>query len=245
VDATLRMVDAKTGETLWRQRVQAAERGGALMKKGQVVDFIKDQVRSFRPEVKYLRVADAAVHKVLKGFPDPPQPAGAEEPAAQAAGGAPRLAVMPMKAKRSAWKQPGELLRRELAANLQDGPFDVMELRQVPDETAPPGADLLLQGTVTAWGRRYLVLQSWVSAEMQLELIEASSGAVIWSAKRKNARHAGILKGPTGYKSVVTGPITGLKKSNLERVAMHLARTMAEELKTSPALQTYLSEPKP
>src|SRR3989338_3105431 len=55
LSASLRMVEAASGEVLWRQQVRVAERGGALMKKGQVVDFVKDQARSFKPEGKVLR----------------------------------------------------------------------------------------------------------------------------------------------------------------------------------------------
>ena len=93
---------------------------------------------------------------------------------------------------------------------------------------------------MTDWGRSYAVVQSWVKAELQLELVDAASGTVLWSEKKRNTRQAGILKGPTGYKSVVTAPITGMKKSNLERVQVHLAREMAQDLAASAAVQTYL-----
>jgi hypothetical protein len=90
----------------------------------------------------------------------------------------------------------------------------------------------------------YLVLGSWVTVGLQLDLIDANAGTVVWSERKKNRRHAGILKGPTGFKSIATAPITGLKTSNLERVALHLARGMADDLTTSPTVLTYVDERK-
>lgn len=261
--ANLRMVDAASGEVLWRKSVGAAERGGALMKKGQVVDFVKDQLRSFTPKVKLLRVADVAVRQALKDFPNPPL--SMEMPAAathdEAAGL--RLAVLPLETKRKGWAPIATKLRAHVAAALQESPFDLVELQRIDgvlkahgwqegesvSEAAALGevaealdADLLLRGTVTKWGRSYLIVQSWVTAGMKLELIDPISGEVIWAQERANRRHAGILKGPTGYKSIATSPITGLKGSHLERVGQHLARAMAEDLSRAPAVLAYASE---
>ena len=265
--ATLRMVDAASGEDLWRQRVRASERGGALVQKGQVVDFVQDQARSYKPDVKFLRVADVVVRQALKGMPNPPMRAEAQAGpgwgAAKSDARVVRLAVLPFGAKRQAWWKAGESLRKSLSADLQESPFELLELQRVntalmalgwkegeplPEDLPIPklaealGADVVLRGTVTNWGRSYLVVESWVKAELQLELVDAKSGDVIWSQKKKNTRTAGILKGPTGYKSIATAPLSGLKTSHLERVAGELTRKLAEELSTSPAVVTYVSE---
>ena len=267
LNASLRMVDASSGEVLWRKTVKAAERGGALVKKGQVVDFLKDQARSFNPGVKFLRVSDAAVRQALKGLPDPPMEIEASSHSPQgsavASGEAVRLAVLPLGVKDNDWQKGAVILRSDLIASLQESPFEVLEIQRVDaalkelgweegqplSETLPLsdlahalGADVLLRGIVTNWGRSYLVVQSWVKAELQLELIDAQSGEVLWSEKKKNRRQAGILKGPTGIKSLATAPITGLKGSNLERVANHLTRSLVEDLSRSPAVMAYLSE---
>lgn len=264
LEASLRMVEASTGEVLWRTHVRAAERGGALMKKGQVVDFVKDQVRSFNPSVKFLRVSDVAVRQALRDLPDPPMTSTAADDSQTAQGGERvRIALLPFAAKRPQWQQAGHMLRQGLDASLQDSSFGVVEPGHVDAALyaqgwtagAPlpaalslselgkvVGADLFIRGTVTDWGRTYAVVESWVKAELQLDVVEASSGEVIWSEKKRNTRQAGLLKGPTGYQSVVTAPILGLKTSNLEEVATHLTRTMARDLSASPALLAYVGE---
>lgn len=265
LDATLRMVEASSGEELWRTRVRVAERGGALFSGGQAVDFLQDQARSFNPSVKFLRLADVAVRQALKDFPNLPMPTQAS------AGGqvnaeahqAVRLALLPLNVKRPGWRQGAELLRSDLAASLQESPFAVLEVNQVdaalatfgwqagepiPADLSLPtfaqatGADVVLRGTVTNWGKSYLVVESWVKAELHLELVDARSGEVIWSEKRKDIRQAGLTKVPTGYKAIVMAPIMGLKTSHLERVATHLTREMVHDLSTAPVVLAYVQE---
>ena len=263
--ASLRMVEAATGETLWRQEVSVAERGGALLQSGQVVDLLKDQARSFNPRVKFLRVSDVAVKRALKGLPNPPMSMEASHQPEGVAGqgAAVRLAVLPFGAKHKNWEPGAPLLRTYLTASLQESPFEVVEIQRVDaalkelgwTEGAPlPAslslakladaldADAVLLGTVTDWGRTYLIVQSWVKAELHVELIDPRSGEVIWSEKKRNTRQAGLLKGPTGYKAIATAPIMGLKTSHLERVASHLTRALADDLGTSPAVMAYLND---
>lgn len=261
LSVSMRMVDAASGEELWRSRpVTVADRGGALMKKGQVVDFVKDQARAYNPQVKFLRVSDAAVSRALKGFPNPPL---SLDGLALRHGSAIRLAILPLAANTKTRLKGAETLRGYLAASMQETPFDVLEIQQVDaalealgwhegeplpeplklDELAQAlGADAVIKGKVTRWGRTYLVVQSWVKAEMEIELLDAASGATIWSKSRQNSRQAGILKGPTGIKSLVTSPVTGLKSSNLDRIAKHLTRDLASDLTESPAVQAYVNE---
>lgn len=261
IDATLRMVSASTGEELWRQHIIAVERGGALMKKGQVVDLVKDQFSSYNVGAKFAQVCDTAVRTALKGFPNPPMGVAADthEEGTQPV----RLALLPLDAaEKQAWQEPAELLRGFLAANLQEGPFAIIEPARVDAALAQAGwqpgrapteaqalaaahtigATALLRGAVTQWGRSYWVVQSWVRVGLQVDLVDVASGQVIWSDARKNSRTAGLLKGPTGYKSLVVAPITGMKRSNLERVALHLAREVAQQMTTAASILTYVNE---
>jgi len=80
------------------------------------------------------------------------------------------------------------------------------------------------------------------AADAPAQLLDAHSGEVIWSAKRRNTRQAGILKGPTGFKSIATAPVMGLKTSHLERVAENLMSRIARDLAESPSVQAYASE---
>lgn len=264
--ATLRMVEARTGEELWRQQTKTADRGGAVIQKGQVVDFLQDQMRSFNPGIKFLRVSDMAVRHAIKGLPNPPWTGTTRETARARTDHALRLAVLPFDVKKPAWRKPASSLRAYLAADLQDGPFEVLELQQVdaaltelgwksedplPEDLPLPqlaktlGADTVLRGTVTGFGRTYAVVQSWVKAELQVDLVDARSGTVIWSETQKNSRTAGLLKGPTGYKAIATAPIGGMKASNLERVSNNLTHKLVEALNASPAVMTYVDEEQP
>ncbi|MDP3702857.1 MAG: DUF799 family lipoprotein [Candidatus Omnitrophota bacterium] len=261
--ATLRMVDARTGEELWRQQVKAADRGGALIQKGQVIDFLQDQARSYNPGIKFLRVADVAVRHAIKGLPNPPWTGTTREAARTQTGRSVRLAVLPFAVKKPAWQKAAASMRSYLAADLQESPFEILELQQVdavltelgwkegeplsddlPLQTLAQrlGADSLLRGTVTNFGRTYAVVESWVKAELQVDLVDAHSGTVIWSEKQKDSRTAGILKGPTGYKSIATAPLTAMKTSNLERVSNNLTHKVAQALTESPAVMTYVGE---
>jgi hypothetical protein len=269
LEGSLRMVEAASGNVLWSTRVKAAERGGALMKKGQVVDFLKDQVRSFNPQVKFLRICDIAVKRALKDLPNPPidLASSPSSGAADEASDTLQLAVLPFEPKRNSkkWHEAARALRAYVTADLQEGPFDVLEIQHVDAalkqlgwneaESMPSGlsmtelaralgADVLLRGRVTSWGRSYFVIESWVKAGALLELVDGQSGEVIWSEKKKNRRHAGFLKGPTSYKSIAVAPITGLKASNLDRVANHLSHSLIEDLNSSPAVLAYVSEPR-
>lgn len=263
----LRMVDAKTGEELWRQRVKAAERGGAAMQKGQVVDFLQDQVRSFHADVKFRRVADIAVKQALRGMPNPTlsteASAAPRRPGTPAATAPARIAVLPLQTAQPKWRKGARFLRTQLAASLQESSFEVVELQRLdaglkdlgweegqplPDEAALAtlgqtlDVDAWLRGTVTQWGRSYWVVQSWVKAALAVELVDAHNREVVWSATKHNSRGAGLLKGPTGYKSIVTAPISGLKASHLERVGTHLTRLLVEDLNASASVLAYLSE---
>ncbi len=264
-DVTFRMVDTHTGDELWRKHVTAAERGGVLFKSGQVVDLIQDQIRSQHAEQMFQRVADLAAARAVKDFPNPPRAAfgaATTKTAAAASTGMKRLAILPLNMARASWHEAAELLRRDLAAHLHDGPFEIIELQQVEEVMERHGwnddkpwpadlpvdqiarelsADLVLRGTVTKWERKYLGVESWVSAGLQLELVDTATGQVIWSEQRDNRRQAGILKGPTGYLSVATAPIMGVTRGRQRQVGDELTRTLAEHLLESKDVRAHLS----
>ena len=204
-------------------------------------------------------MADIAVARAVKDLPNPVW-ADAGSPMARSAGTI-RLAVLPFETTRRQWRKPAAMLRAAMAASLQDSPFHVVELQQVDaalkelgwregeplPETLPQlaqrlGADALLRGTVTTWGRTYLIVESWVKAGLALELLNGGTAAVIWSDRRINRRQAGLLKGPTGFTSIATAPVMGLRRKNLEQVATHLTRDLANALSESPAVLAYVHE---
>lgn len=262
LDASLRMVDAASADVVWRHQVIVADRGGALFQKSQAIDFLMDQVRSFQPTVKFRRVAEVAARRVLEGMPNPPMTL-ASQPAPHLERGKVRLALLPLGAKRANWQPQAERARMDLAVSLQESPFEIVELQQVDaaltsqgwskgqplprdlslDALAKAlGADVVLRGAMTDWGRSYFVLESWVKAELELELLDTRSGERLWSKKRKNTRQAGLFKGPTGLNAIVTAPITGLSRSRLDQVASRLAQLLVKDLNGSSAVQAYLRE---
>ena len=85
-------------------------------------------------------------------------------------------------------------------------------------------------------------LASWVKAELERELIDAQSGARIWAERKRDTRHAGLSKGPTGYQSLATAPIVGLRAGHLEQVAVHLTRAMAKRAADDPAVRAYVDQ---
>ena len=261
LDATLRMLDGLTGVELWRKRVDVAERGGAAMD-NQVADFLQDQARSFHPDEKFQRVVDLAARRALTDMPNPQMPLEAVAPAPAASGGSRmKLAILPLGMTSPKWQKPAESLRMGLASHLQEGAFEIVELRRVDAAVksigwAPGteltssqelqlaqilGADALLQGTVIDWGRSYALVESWVKAALELELIDANTGKVLWTEQKRNTRQAGLTKGPTGYAAIATAPIMGLTPSHLTRVTLELTRTMAQDIVTSPEVQAYVN----
>ena len=263
LEASLRMVDAATGEVLWRAHVKSADRGGALVNKGQAVEFVKDQVRSLDPSVKFLRVAETAAQQALQGMPNPPMTSQEPSQALLAQGQRrPRLAVLPFAATRPEWRRGAMTLRYHLIAYLQQGPFEVIEPQRIDaaldrlgwreGQPMPSGimvvaeglgADAFVRGTVTNWGKGYAVVESWIKAELALTLVDAKTDTVLWSEKKRNTRQAGILQGPTGYSAVVTAPVMSLVGStNQDRLANHLTKTLVDDLTASAAVQTYVAE---
>ncbi|MBI4355616.1 MAG: hypothetical protein HY597_04110 [Candidatus Omnitrophica bacterium] len=260
IEATFRMVDTRTGETLWRTRVKEAEQGGLLMQKGQAADFLKDQKRSHDVAAMFQRASDVIVRRALRKLPDPARTAAQAREAARAAPTAtrPRLAMLPFTAQHTTWLEAAHQMRQIVGATLHEGTFDVIELRDVEavaqelwGEGAPTAdqlqrlareldADLLLAGQATKLGRAYLVVHSQVDAGLGLSLIDPKTGTAIWEDAEQRTRRAGLLKLPTGYVAVALSPLKGIQGRHLKRVQTHVARELAQAMIQAPEVQQYL-----
>ncbi len=82
-----------------------------------------------------------------------------------------------------------------------DGPGRAAAARRLGEAT---GADTLLFGEVTAWGREFWGLQSHVTVGVALELRDAATGAVLFSSEAEDTAHSGVSQLPL---PIVTDPL--------------------------------------
>jgi len=92
------------------------------------------------------------------------------------------------------------------------------------------GAQAVLFGKVTQWGRLYAGVHSQVRAGLRLELVDCDTGVSIWQGGKEDQRNAGLLKLPTGVGSAAVAPLMGLRDKYLEECAHNVARLIAEDL---------------
>ena len=86
------------------------------------------------------------------------------------------------------------------------------------------GADGLVYGEVRRWNRGYYVLQTVVDVALQLDLRDANTGKQLFLTERTETIGSGLTGGPTGYVSVATEPIAGLRGSQLRSLTRSVAR---------------------
>ncbi|MFN8391180.1 MAG: DUF799 family lipoprotein [Bdellovibrionota bacterium] len=70
--------------------------------------------------------------------------------------------------------------------------------------------DAVLYGKVTRWDRSYYGLQTVNAVAVELKLVRARDGKVLYSATGEDTDNRGLSKGPTGWSSLVLEPIKGL-----------------------------------
>lgn len=164
-----------------------------------------------------------------------------------------RVVVLPFIPKTSKGKEVIDQVREEIAANLQEGNYDVVELTEIdqflfekeltrPDQIQMAvrkrqlnfheefDADLILQGRVLEWTKTYLALHSDVELDVELFLYDAKSGKLIAKIRKGVIKNSGISRVPTGYVSVGTAPLLGLRKSVQQDVIHNLTRQISQPL---------------
>ena len=88
------------------------------------------------------------------------------------------------------------------------------------------GCDALVYGYVSEWDRSYYVAQSVSSVGIEVKIVNASTGKVLYTAKAEDSTSRGITKGPTGWASLGLEPIKGLDNS----IITDLTRTMVQKM---------------
>lgn len=144
----------------------------------------------------------------------------------------------------------GQLLRGDVVAWLQQTDYQIVEPWQsttqlthagfTSDQTRDPanaqalarilGVDAILFGDLRRWNRSYYVVQSVAEVALQLQLIDGSSGERLFTTERTETIGSGITGGPTGYASIATEPLAGLRGSHLRALTRSVARNAVAEL---------------
>lgn len=109
------------------------------------------------------------------------------------------------------------------AARLRD-PANAREVAKIV------GADGVLYGDVRRWNRGYYLLQTVVEVSLHLELVDAGTGKQLFRTDRSEQVGAGLTGGPTGYVSVATEPLAGLRGSTLRNLTRSVARNAVADL---------------
>ena len=92
--------------------------------------------------------------------------------------------------------------------------------------------DAVLFGTIHKWDRSYYGVESSNEIDIELKLVAADSGKVLYQARASDSEGRGLTKGPTGYSSLVIEPIRGLDSDLIEGLARRTISTMLRPLRS-------------
>jgi hypothetical protein len=70
--------------------------------------------------------------------------------------------------------------------------------------------DAVLYGKVTKWSRSYYGIQAVATVALDLSLVSAKDGKVLFHAYAEDSDSRGVTKGPTGFSDLVIEPLKGL-----------------------------------
>jgi len=91
--------------------------------------------------------------------------------------------------------------------------------------------DAVLYGKVTDWDRSYYAIQSINTVGVELKLVSAKDGKVLFYSSAVDFDSRGITKIPTGYSSLVLEPIKGLDSQIIVDLAQKVVTKMISPLK--------------
>jgi len=159
-----------------------------------------------------------------------------------------KVAILPLNGK----MEGAEFFREALHAALTDTEMNISEKFVVdgiikkngwntPEKlfAIPPqklgeafGADALLYGKVTKWNKYYAVIHSTLVAGLELKLVDARTGELLWRGQQVDREFEGLIKIPTGIISAIVNPIFFIgEKSNLDALASKVSRNITESLR--------------
>lgn len=79
--------------------------------------------------------------------------------------------------------------------------------------------DAVLYGKVLSWDRSYYAVQTISTVALELKLVSAKNGKVLFETVAKDSDSRGITKGPTGFSNLVLEPLKGLDNSIITALA--------------------------
>ena len=79
--------------------------------------------------------------------------------------------------------------------------------------------DAVLYGKILTWDRSYYAVQTVSTVSMQLKIVSAKNGKVLFETVAEDSDSRGITKGPTGFSNLVLEPIKGLDNSIITALA--------------------------
>ena len=110
-----------------------------------------------------------------------------------------------------------------------DGSLDLEKLyRTSPQDLCTHflTCDAVMYGNVRKWDRTYLGLQSINTVALDLKLVSARDGKVLFETSAEDSESRGLTKGPTGISSLVLEPIKGLDSDIIAGLARNLVAQM-------------------
>ena len=79
--------------------------------------------------------------------------------------------------------------------------------------------DAVLYGKIVTWDRSYYAIQTISTVALELKIVSARNGKVLFETLAKDSDSRGITKGPTGFSNLVLEPIKGLDNSIITALA--------------------------
>lgn len=104
--------------------------------------------------------------------------------------------------------------------------------------------DAVLYGRVTEWSRSYYGIQSVATVGIDLKLVSARTGKVLFESQAKDSDSRGLTKGPTGFSNLVIEPIQGLDNKIISDLARSVATKAAAPL-SGRSRPEFLNAPAP
>lgn len=79
--------------------------------------------------------------------------------------------------------------------------------------------DAVLYGKILTWDRSYYGVQTISTVELELKIVSARNGKVLFETMAKDSDSRGITKGPTGFSNLVLEPLKGLDNNIITALA--------------------------
>ena len=90
--------------------------------------------------------------------------------------------------------------------------------------------DAILYGTVTRWDRSYYGLESVNTVGIEIKIVSAKNGAILFSSEARDSESRGISKIPTGISSIFLEPIKGLDSDIITNLSSTVVKKMLQPL---------------